>query len=442
MPRPFTLVRFVRRHAAFVSQAPYREEWMSLKSPALFRLRALAPVAFGAFLAACAGDHPQTTFRPVTGFAAELNRVFAWTTWWTIGILAVVHILLLYIIVRYRHRDDAPEPRPIHGHTGLEILWTVIPAIIVVIIAVPTVRGIWASQPREPENALVIEAIGHQWWWEFRYPEYDLVTANQFHIPTGRPVRLRMHSADVIHSFWIPRLGGKRDLNPMPAQPERQGHGVNYLTFTVDTPGQYDGQCAEFCGMSHAIMRMRAVAETPEAFAAWVQRMSGEITAAVDMPAQPLPGPLPPAGAVPGAPPATGTGAPAEPVATPAATAAETAPAPAAPRLAADTAEAALAARGREIFLSRACIACHTVAGTHARGVLGPSLTLYGERWSVGAGAAANTQENLERWIRHPQAMKPAALMPGTAEGAAGMPPTMLQDDEVRAIAAYLLGLR
>jgi cytochrome c oxidase subunit II len=402
LPRPFTLVRFVRRHAAFVSQAPHSEEWMSLKSPALFRLRALAPVTAGAFLAACAGEHPQTTFRPVTSFAAELNRVFAWTTWWTIGILAVVHILLLYIIVRYRHRDDAPEPRPIHGHTGLEIFWTVVPAIIVVIIAVPTVRGIWASQPREPENALVIDAIGHQWWWEFRYPEYDLVTANQFHIPVGRPIRLRMHSADVIHSFWIPRLGGKRDLNPMPAQPERQGHGVNYLTFTVDTPGQYDGQCAEFCGMSHAIMRMRAIAETPEAFAAWVQRMSSEVTAAVDMPQQP----------------------------------------PAAPRLAADTADAALAARGRELFLSRACIACHTVAGTHARGVLGPSLTLYGERWTVGAGAAANTQENLERWIRHPQAMKPAARMPGTAEGAAGMPPTMLQDDEVRAIAAYLLSLR
>jgi cytochrome c oxidase subunit II len=427
-------VAFIRR-IPFAAALPYSEEWMSLTSVALSFRRAALP-AVGLLLVACAGDHPQTTFQPATAIAQRLNDVFAWTTWWTVGILALVHILLFYIIIRYRHRPGAPEPRPVHGHTGLEIAWTIIPAIIVVAIAIPTVRVIWEVQASEPGDALIVEAIGHQWWWEFRYPEYELVTANQFHLPTDRPIRMRLQSADVIHSFWIPRLHGKRDTNPVPAQPEREGHHINHLTFTVREPGQYDGQCAEFCGMSHAIMRMRAVVESPEAFAAWVSRMRGEMTAAVALP-EPLPDQALPPG---GAPPATGTGAPQDPSALQPGTPLPDPAGPAAGDLAAQ--DAALVARGRELFLSRACIACHAIEGTHARGVLGPNLTLYGERWTVGAGAAANTQENVERWIRQPQALKPAALMPGTEAGAAGMPPTMLTDEEVRAVAAYLLSLR
>src|SRR5690606_26116825 len=150
---------------------------------------------------------------------------------------------------------------PVYGHTGLEVTWTVIPAIIIVSIAVPTIQGIFAVQAPASEDALVVEVVGHQFWWEFRYPEYGIVTANQFYLPVGRQVELRLRSADVIHSFWVPRLGGKRDVNPQLRLAEGQERDQwNRIVFTVSEEGAYSGECAEFCGQSHALMRKRAVA--------------------------------------------------------------------------------------------------------------------------------------------------------------------------------------
>src|SRR5687768_2774718 len=168
-------------------------------------------------LAGCEkGVHPQTTFEPVSEFGRYINALFANTFWWTIGIMLLVEVLILVFIFRYRERPGTPEPKQIHGHTGLEIAWTIIPSIIVLFIAVPTVAGIFKTQAKPGPNALQIEVIGHQWWWEFRYPELGIITANELVLPVGREVELKMWSADVIHSYWIPRIGGKRDVNPQP----------------------------------------------------------------------------------------------------------------------------------------------------------------------------------------------------------------------------------
>jgi len=348
-------------------------------------------------LAACTGgtEFAQTTFHPVSDFADALNRVFINTFGWTIGILVLVLVLLVAVLVRFRERPGAPHPRQIHGNTRLEILWTVIPAVIVTFIAVPTVQAVFTTQRRPAADALEIEVIGHQWWWEFRYAAEGVVTANQFYIPVGREVHLRMTSADVIHSFWVPRLGGKRDVMPVPRGAEGVAARANHIVFVASEPGRFRGQCAEYCGEAHAIMALFSVAVSSDEYAAWIESMRD--TGAAAAPAEPGPA----------------QGVQSNPV-----------------------------AEGRQIFLSKTCIACHAIANTTARGIIGPNLTRFGSRPTVGAGAAPMSQENVEQWIRSPQSLKAGALMPGAQAAAAGFPPTGLTDDEIRKVAAYLVSLR
>src|SRR5207245_2457292 len=127
-------------------------------------------------------------------------------------VFVFVEVLLLVALWRYRHRPNAPVPEQIHGNTKLEILWTIIPAVVLAIIAVPTVQTIFRTQGAARGDALQVEVVGHQWWWEFRYPQYGVTTANELYLPIGRTVNFALHTEDVIHSFWIPGLGGKRDL--------------------------------------------------------------------------------------------------------------------------------------------------------------------------------------------------------------------------------------
>jgi cytochrome c oxidase subunit II len=350
-----------------------------------FRLarRSILPGAF-VLLAACSGDYPQTMTQPVSEWGQIQIDIWAIVTWWTVPILFIVFGVLAYIVVRFRARPDSPRPKPVYGSTRLEIIWTVIPALIVLAIAIPTIQAIFALQEREPEDALVIEAIGHQWWWEFRYPEEGIITANQFYVPVGRPISFRLRSNDVIHSFWIPRLGGKRDVNPVTRTPEgvRPLH-LNTIVLTVDSTGEYLGQCAEFCGTQHAIMRMMAVAVEQEQYDTWVSAMQA---------------PLEPAGE--------------------------------------------LATEGHDIFMRSTCIACHAISGTRAQGRLGPDLSLMGDRFSIGAGLMANTEENMTEWILRAPELKKGIGMPGAQVEAGGMPATMLSRDDARAIAAYLADLR
>jgi cytochrome c oxidase subunit II len=426
--------------------------------------------------------YPQTTFEPVTEFGRLLNDLFANTFWWTIGIMVLVEILLVFFVIKFRDRPGAPEPKHIHGHTGLEIGWTLIPAIIVLFIAVPTIRGVFATQRPAPDGALIVEVIGHQWWWEFRYPQLGVVTANELVLPTGRAIDLQMHSADVVHSFWVPRIGGKRDVNPQPRTVEAERARVNHIEFAnIEKPGYYLGQCAEFCGASHALMRTAIVAMTEPDFDTWAKSMAGGMPV-VNQTQDIQHGPasaekIPPqageAGAKEGgslgmatdtlnvtdslrAGASAGVGASAQQRPSVNALSPTGAPAPGrgvyqdlgpvppgSQQLSAMyPGQPSLEQRGKQIFTSRACVACHTVSGTTAQGKIGPNLTRFGSRRSVGAGTAYASLENVEKWIHNPKSMKPGVLMPGAEEGAGGMPATGLNAEEIRAVAAYLKSLK
>ena len=205
--------------------------------------------------------YPQTTLVPTTEFGRWIDSAYRVIAYWEVGIFAVVALGLIVAIIRFRALPGHSAQHDMHGHTGLELGWTLAPAIILALISVPTIRTIFRSQAPAAANALQIKVVGHQWWWEFQYPTLGITTANEIHLPVGRTANFELTSADVIHSFWFPGFGGKRDL--IPAQP-------NYIWWTPEKVGLFRGQCAEFCGASHANMRMRAFVDTPEDFAAWV----------------------------------------------------------------------------------------------------------------------------------------------------------------------------
>ena len=236
---------------------------------------AFAPVLATLALAACAGDDPTNLARVVGGdvpqnslnpggtSAAKVDSLFWMVFWIAVVVFVIVSVGLLFAVLRFRERKGVTRAvRQIHGSTKLELAWTIIPVVILAVIAVPTIKLLFELReaPAPGDNALEIEVIGHQWWWEFRYPDYGFTTANEMHIPTDRPIYLTLTSADVIHSFWVPRLAGKRDAVP--------GRTSNIL-LEADEPGVFIGQCAEFCGLAHADMRQRVFAHTEADFEAW-----------------------------------------------------------------------------------------------------------------------------------------------------------------------------
>lgn len=361
-----------------------------LRGAALRRRIAAGACLFALVLAAgCGGPFPQSAVDPASDLATELQGLFMGILWWAIGVFVIVEGALLVAIFRFRSGkgEDRGEPRRLHGNTLLELAWTLAPALVLVFIAVPTMTTIWkVDRPTDDPDALVVEVTGHQWWWEFRYPESGVVTANELHIPVGRTVDFRLHSADVIHSFWFPRLGGKRDVIP--------GH-ENQLWFAADSVGRFTGQCAEFCGLSHALMKMEVVVSTPEDFEAWLDAQS-----------EPAPA-LQAAAAVQDAAKDTVAVRP-------------------------DSALLRTMVEGQQLLMSKGCVACHRIDGTPAQGVLGPDLSHVGGRRTIAAGILENNHENLARWMANPAAVKPGAKMPNLR----------LTDDELQALAAYLGSLQ
>jgi len=400
------------------------------------RLAALTGVLL---LAACGGEYPQSSIAPATDFAHRIQDLYFQIFLWTMGILAVVWIVLTYILVRFREKPDSPEPEQIHGHLGLEIAWTIVPALIVVAIAVPTIQTTFDTQTPDPD-AMVVDVIGHQFWWEFRYPELgDERTANELRLPVDRPVALRIWSDDVLHSFWVPQLGGKRDAYPLRAVPEGDDTKYNWIFMTPQEVGTFMGQCAEFCGQSHAIMGMRVVVESQEDFDAWVadwNRGHGEMVETADVGSSSVDPML--EDELEGATPIAEIAALQEAQDT------REDPTDLAGATRVDDPQDALVEEGRQLFQSGlgGCIACHAIEGTGAAGVLGPNLTLLGRRSTIAAGWLENTQENLVRWIKAPQEIKPGVLMPGVDVAGGNWPATGLTEDQVRAVAAYLLSLR
>ena len=225
----------------------------------LFLLVLIVPL----ILAACGENLPATTTYPEGTHARRIYELLVPIFWVALAVFVVVEGLLIYSVVRFRQRPDSGIPTQIHGNTTIEIAWTIAPALILLVIAVLTFRT-QAIQSVQPADALKIQVIGHQWWWEFKYGDPaapTAVTASDMYIPVGRDITLEMTGKDVIHSFWMPKLAGKTDTIP--------GH-INRLSFQAEQPGIYRGLCAEFCGEQHAVMRFRVVAVPQDVFDRWL----------------------------------------------------------------------------------------------------------------------------------------------------------------------------
>jgi cytochrome c oxidase subunit 2 len=234
--------------------------------------RALLIVPLAAIaLTGCAKDAPQDTFKPEGTHARDLDNLITYV----FAIAGVVFVLILglclYVALKFKARDtDDPEdmPKQIHGNVRAELAWTIAPAIILLVVAIPTVAGVFKLNADPPDDAIRVKVIGQQWWWEYRYDTDgdgaydDIVTANDLVMPVNREVALEITSRDVIHSFWVPRLNGKRDAVPNRIHPWK---------LEADEPGEYVGQCTEYCGLSHAEMRIKAIALTQDDYDAWVE---------------------------------------------------------------------------------------------------------------------------------------------------------------------------
>jgi len=410
---------------------------------------AIALAAALPLLAACSGQYPNSTFTDLTDLNRDSTSLWNLMIWLGIGVFVIVELLLVFVMIRYRRRPNDAEPEHVHGNTKLELTWTILPAVILVIIAVPTVKSIWRFQSGAPANALQVDVIGHQWWWEFRYPEQNIITANELYLPTGRPVNFTLRSQDVIHSFWIPQLGGKRDV---------VNNRTNHLWFTPDSVGTraFNGSCNEFCGASHANMRFRAYTVSPEEFDRWV---AGQQATAI-FPAAPAPAPA--SGAPTAATPVAAQTLPPAPVAAwvfPAdqlpSHVVPTTPIPAGLTFAEDVLAAGDAQRGFEQYSRSLCIGCHRIRGNPSSlGVIGPDLTHIGSRHTVGAGLFPNDARHLALWIKNARKMKPMSLAAASMPtiGIGEFDPLLktsvtaalggLTDQQIADIVAYLMSLK
>jgi cytochrome c oxidase subunit 2 len=290
-------------------------------------------------------------FAPVSTPAFAIRDL----SFFVLGITAVIFLIVAgfaaYTLIRFGRRPTNPEiePAQVYGSTQIELAWTVVPFLIVVVLFLVTARYVWGIERRaQPPDALEITIVGNQWWWEIRYPKLGIVTANEIHVPVSDATRpaltfITLQSVDVAHSFWVPQLAGKMDVIP---------NKTNRVWIEPQRVGTYVGQCAEYCGLQHALMLLVVVVHSKDEFRAWVAAQQTS---------------------------------PVEPAATRA---------------------------GEELFSSLACINCHTVRGTRGNGVFGPDLTHLMSRSTLGAGAVRNTRDNLRAWVKDPGAFKAGVLMP------------------------------
>jgi cytochrome c oxidase subunit 2 len=351
-------------------------------------LTVLGVVALAVLLAGCSSGATQDTLQPKGPYAQKLKDLFVFVFWIAVGVFVLVEGGIVYLLARYRHRRGRDRiPSQIHGNTRLEVGWTILPAIVLAFITVPTVAAIWDLASR-PADAMHVKVTGRQWWWRFEYvgegfttpAGSPIVTANELVIPTGETVVLEV-TADqgagavddegnpgqaVIHAFWIPELAGKQD-----AVPGR----TTYILMEADEPGIYEGQCAEYCGLSHGVMRTEVRALAPDAFEEWVAAQKRDAVA-------PAPG--------------------------------------------------SLEARGLEI-VQGVCVRCHAIQGVPEAGAdAGPDLTHFASR-DCFAGCLLDNQdpEDIARWIDDPGAVKEGAKMPDYG----------LSPEDIEAVVAYLMSL-
>ena len=393
---------------------------MLLKNPPTRLLRrALAAAALAALplLSGCFWlDGPQSTFDPNGPVAREQLDLFYVTCWVTLVIFILVGSALAYAMIRFRARSDsdshAEPPEQHHGNPLVEVSLIGASVFSLVIIAIPTLRGVWYTYDvpeAEKANAYEVTATGYQWWFKFDYPNETaqtpdatgklvsapLTTGSELVIPAGRPVHVNLRTVDVIHSFWVPKLAGKVDMVP---------NRGNSLWIKAEKPGYFWGQCAEFCGESHAVMRFRVIALGPKEFYEWLNAQM-----------------------------APARGAPA------AAASEESRPnvqfaayrefrrnepgytdkfdvspldAWRAQQLPDKDEDAVLISRGRGLFVSKTCASCHTIRGLDgAVGIQGPELTHVGARTTIAGGLLENNRDELHRWLHAPNEVKPGNKM-------------------------------
>ena len=305
---------------------------------------------------------PVATFDAHSPGARAIASLFTQTLIICGVIGVVVFGLVAYCVVRFRAKEGSAEPKQLHGHTKLEITWTLIPLAIVIGIFVLTLRATGESDPpadRQPD----VVVTGHQWWWGVQYRS-GAITANEIHIPVGKRLLFSIEASDVIHDFWVPQLARKMDAVP--------GHPSS-IWVEADEPGTYLGACAEYCGAQHAWMRIVVIAEPQEQFDAWEKRQLDAV------------------------------------------------PAPEGD-----------AAKGAKVFNEHTCVRCHAVGAPGEQARVAPDLAHLAGRSTLGAGVLANTPDNLGRWLRDPQGVKPGCHMPDL----------QLTDDEVGALVAYFETLR
>jgi cytochrome c oxidase subunit 2 len=402
-------------------------------------------------LSACSADYPNSVFHGRTEFNRDIDALFQLIIKLGVVVFILVFALLIVTMVKYRSRPGQREPEHVHGNTTLEILWTIIPALVLLWIAVPTVRTIFRTEAPAPAGSLQVQVIGHQWWWEFKYPELGITTANELYLPKGRTVNFELKTIDVIHSFWIPALGGKRDLVT---------NHTNHIWFTPDslTERAFNGVCVEYCGASHANMRFRAFVVEPAEFESWAAHQ--KTTAAFTLPK--------PDTTRPAANTRTAAGrTAAAPIAPPQATVTQTgysfptadmpkhtmAFSPVPDGLTFDDAVLAQgdAARGADLLHNKmggGCIGCHAIGGTNFASPIGPNLTHVGTRNTIGAGLFPNDAKHLALWIKNARLMKPGVVMPTIGTGqidpvtkkpAVGL---TLSDAQIADVVAYLRSLK
>ena len=329
------------------------------------RARLTAAVTSLVVLAACSNTR-QNVLDPQGQVARDEDRL--WDIVFPIAgvFFVIVGVITVLIIFKFRDKGDGRAPKQVHGNTILEASWTAIPAAILLVVGVLTVSTVIdINRKAEGADVLEVTVTGHQWWWEYEYPQQRVVTANEMHIPVGTKVNVTLESDDVIHSWWPPKLAGKVDVIP---------GRKNHMVIEADKPGTYYGQCTEYCGLSHANMRLRVIAQSKDDFAAWARSQ-------------------------------------AQPAATP--TSGE-------------------AAEGAALFRTKGCSGCHTVKG-YSVGKVGPDLTHFSNRETFAGAIFDRNQENLRRWLLDPPKEKPM-----DPDSNLGMPNLGLTDDEVTKLIAYL----
>ncbi len=332
-----------------------------------------------AFILSGCGEPYLSSLRPAGEVAKKQFHLMLLSTAIMVLVILVVTTLFVIVLIRFRRKDDR-IPEQVEGSHKLEVIWTVIPIILILILALPTVKATLAlgnMSGMEDEDAVVVNVRASLYWWEFEYPNEGIVTSQELVVPTDEKIFFNLTASDVKHSFWVPALGGTLDTNT---------DNVNTFWLQIDSDAAEEagnlfyGKCAELCGPSHALMDSKVRAVSRDEYDRWIKGMK-----AAKEPQKP---------------------------------------------------ETALAKKGEEIFNEKGCISCHAVTSANSTieaARIGPNLTDFGERAYV-VGILQNNKEELKKWLKNPESVKPANKMTGTYEE--------LTEEELDALAEYLLSLK